>query len=331
MQLPLLLLLASLVVAAPPKAPQTKKKAPEPAAVVAPAPEPAPEPTPAPAPVVAPPAPAPAVTTTAAVDPPPERRVLRVAVRDFAVSSTDDERLGRIVTDAVVAEIRKLQRVSVTSMEEVRTLFELEAEKQLAGCSEGACISELVEALGVDVIVAGSLVVVDNERVFTIKLLDQQQQTATQEISQRLRIENGEESLAMVGPAVAKLFPTLPLRVGAVRGVAPELGLRLNPPPLPPWVVFVGGAATTVAVAVGLVATSSNITAWNEADKLVAAATPTSPVNGAALAVQTDEVERSFNVLAVAFGAAAVVGAGTGVAALFTNWNGSTDVDEAAP
>ncbi len=169
MLLPLLLLSAQLVVVAPPRALKTKKKTPAPAAVVeAPvAPEP-PPPPPAP-----PPPSVPATTTT--VETPPERRVLRVAVRDFAVSSVDDERLGRIVTDAVVAEIRKLQRVSVTSMQEVRTLFELEAEKELAGCSEGACISELVEALGVDVIVSGSLVVVDNERVFTVKLLDQQQ------------------------------------------------------------------------------------------------------------------------------------------------------------
>ena len=86
-----------------------------------------------------------------------------------------------------------------------------------------------------------------------------------------------------------------------------------------------------MAAAVGIVATTSNITANNEASRLVAAATPASPVNGAALSLQTNEVERSFNTLVVAFGAAAVLGAGTGVAALFTNWNGSTDVDDAAP
>jgi hypothetical protein len=135
----------------------------------------------------------------------------------------------------------------------------------------------------------------------------------------------------MVGPAVARLFSAYPLRVGAVRGVAPELGLRLNPPPLSPWVVFAGGAATTVALAVGVVATTSNVTAWNQANTLVEDATPTSPVSGAALSAHTNEIERSFSALVVAFGVAAVVGAGTGVAALFTNWAGSTDVDEAMP
>jgi len=268
-------------------------------------------------PTATPPTAAPTPTT-------PERKVLRIAVRDFVVSDAEDERLARLVTDAMVGELRKLDRVSVTSMEEVRTLMNIEGERQLAGCVEGSCISEIVEALGVDAIVVGALGRVGDDRVFSAKLLDQREGRAIAEVNQTLTLARGEESLAMIGPAVERLLPTATLRPGTTRGVSPELALRLNPPPLSPWVVVVGGGATAVALAVGLVATGSNAVATQQANGLVDDARAAGgTVNGAALTAQTQTIESSFVALVVSYGAAAVLAAGTGVAALFTDWSGS--------
>lgn|GEM_PF-5105314 len=46
-----------------------------------------------------------------------ERRVVRAAVRDFVVGDVRDERLGRVVTEVLLVELRKLLRTNVTVME----------------------------------------------------------------------------------------------------------------------------------------------------------------------------------------------------------------------
>jgi hypothetical protein len=85
------------------------------------------------------------------------KRFLRVAVYDLSVDGVEP-RVGRFVTDAFVAELRKLEGVSVVAMDEVRAMLTHEAQKELVGCHEGAsCLSEIGDALGVDELVVGSL------------------------------------------------------------------------------------------------------------------------------------------------------------------------------
>src|SRR5262249_9623260 len=88
-----------------------------------------------PPPVVeAPPPPAPAP------EPPkePARKIERVAVYDLEVTDVEP-RVARIVTDSVVAELRKLNGLSVVSMDEVRAMLQHESNKQLLGCTDASC------------------------------------------------------------------------------------------------------------------------------------------------------------------------------------------------
>src|SRR5207253_3240205 len=89
--------------------------------------------------------------------------VQRIAVYDFELSGID-KRVGRVVTDATVAELRKLQGVSVVGMDEVRAALDMEAQKQLVGCSSESCVAEIAEALGVDGVVIGQLAQVGDEK-----------------------------------------------------------------------------------------------------------------------------------------------------------------------
>jgi hypothetical protein len=245
-------------------------------------------------------------------------RALRIAVKAIDVA---DPSLSRVLTDAVVAELRKLQRVGVIGIDEVQAMLDLEAQKQLAGCDESSCIDEIAAALGADILVVGSVATVDDEVVFGLKRLEQTQGRADGSVTQRLRAAGGEESLAMVGPAIETLFADFPLREGLARGVAPELGLRLNPPPIPLWGFGVVASTAIVATAAAAVAGGINVAAWADGQELAAQAEK-SVVEASVLREKNEAVEASFGVTVVTSSIAGAAVVATGLVALFTDFYG---------
>ncbi len=180
--------------------------------------------------------------------------VLRIAV--YALDHGSVSPLtASVVTLALTAELRKLDRVSVIGMDEVRAMLDLEAQRQLAGCSAESCLSEIAAALGVDVVVTGALSRIGDDSFFAVKRIEQARATVTGQFTRKLVPAQGEEFLASVGPAVAELFADRPLRAGQSRGAPAALAARLNPPPLAPWVFWTGaaaaGAVDVAAIVVG--------------------------------------------------------------------------------
>ncbi len=276
-----------------------------------------PAPAPAPAVIPAPPAPPPA----AHAQDTSSRKALRLAVYELKVDGVSD-RLGRIVTDALVDEIRKLQRISVVSMDEVRAMLDMEAQKQLVGCSDDSCLAEIADSLGVDGVVIGSLSKIGEESVFGLRRIDQREAKTLGQVTQRLQAANGEEFLAMIGPSVEELFPELPLRQGQERGVAPEVALRVNPPPLPAWVFWATGAtAGGLAVAAGTSMTVNLVLLQQLEERSLV----TAPQDGKAFAdAQSQNDTAAVTTLAFA-GGAVLVGTAAGVVALFTDWRGDAE------
>ena len=258
-----------------------------------------------------------ATTTTTTTD----RKALRLAVYELKVDGID-ERLGRVVTDAVVLELRKLQRVSVVSMDEVRAMLDVETQKQLSGCSEDSCLSEIADSLGVDGVVIGSLSAIGTEHIFGLRRIDQREGRALGQVTRRLVPEGGEEFLAAIGPAVEELFAEFELRPGAVRGVPPEVALRLNPPPLPPWVFWTTtatAAALTAATAAGL---GINLVLQAQVIEKQGLALTTS-VPGTELNTLRGQNDAAATATVVAGLAAGVVGLAAAGVSLFTDWTGA--------
>jgi hypothetical protein len=280
-----------------------------------PPPDPPPEP-PAPPPPE-PPAPPPPEPTK---EPAKERKALRVAVYELKIEGVDP-RVGTIVTDAIVAELRKLQRVSVVSMDEVRAMLDLEAQKQLVGCAQESCAAEIAEALGVDGVVIGNLANVGDENVFGLRRIDQLEARTLGQVSRRLTAAGGEEFLAAVGPAIEELFPGFPLRPGFERGVAKEVALRLNPPPLPP-IVFWSTAGTTAVVGVAaLGALGLNVKTWADNSGRLENAT-SQRIAATDVKAEQELIDQTFWASVVLGGGVAVGTASSVVVALFTDWKG---------
>jgi hypothetical protein len=248
------------------------------------------------------------------------RRFLRVAVYDLAVDGVEP-RVGRFVTDAIVAELRKLDGVSVVAMDEVRAMLAHEAAKELVGCTEGpSCLSEIGDALGVDELVVGNLAVVGAVSVVTLRRIDQTNAKAVGAISKRLAPAQGEEFLAEVGPSVEKLFKDKALRTGSVRGVPPAETRRLNPPPLSPWMPAVTGASGLILLAAGA---GAGLAALGEegAHSALLEEAKTTPVSGS-LVVDAGKRAQGYAVVAnVLYGVAAVTGLGALAMVPFTNFD----------
>ena len=261
-----------------------------------------------------PPATAPTATAPTAAKQP----TLRLAVYELK-SQPGDERLAELATDAVVVELRKLQRVSVVSMDEVRAMLDLESQKQLLGCGDDSCVAEIADSLGVDGVIIGSIAHLEAQTVFGLRRIDQRDAKTVGQVTERLTSENGEEVLAAVGPFVQKLFPEFPLRAGAVRGVSPEIALLLNPPPLPKPVFYVvaGAAAVTGLAAVGAAAVNSVLIGQVTAQQKTALNQPVDGASFVDLRAASDGWATAAVVLAASAGVLAVSAGGV---ALFTDW-----------
>jgi hypothetical protein len=181
---------------------------------------------------------------------------IRVALYDYELNGVD-ARIGELVTASTLVELRKLQRVSVIGMAEIAAMLDLEAQKQLVGCDEDeSCLAEIAGALGVDVLVVGTLAKVGDEHILGMRRIDQRKAQVAGSLSRRLVAEDGEEFLAALGPAVDELFGEYPLREGETRGVDDEVALRLNPPPVPQWAFWsVAGSAAGVSALAAAVGT----------------------------------------------------------------------------
>ncbi len=252
---------------------------------------------------------------------PAARSLLRIAVPDLQLTDVPP-RWGALIAHSLALELRKLEHTSVITDEEIRALLEHEAEKQLLGCAQESCFSELADALGVDALVIGTVAVVGDQHVFGLKRLDPVNARVVGQVTRRFQAGNGEELLVAIGPAVEELFADVPLRSGKTRGVPKEVALRLNPPPLPPWVVVAG--ATTAGAAAALSATTAALNLV-QADDLARYKASANPFVTATFDDKRGAVDASAIATWSLAGGAVAVALATGVATLFT------DFSEAAP
>ena len=292
------------------------------ASTSAPVPSPSPSPSPLPSPGAssAPPSAPPAMEGTASTV--SAKKARRIAVYQIEHAGFDD-RIATVITDSIVAEVRKLEKTSVVGMDEIKAMLDLEAQKQLAGCSDVSCVAEIAEALGVDGVIIGNMAIVGDGIAFGLKHIDQHSAQTLGQAARRIDGVDPADVLAAVGPVVQELFPDVPLKPGAARGVAAEVALRIHPPPLAPWVFWSLAGTSAAALAGGAALTAWNASAYASAQQRTQASVAGPDADGQALNADIGAVRTSFTGLVVAYAAGTVLAAGATVTALFTDWSGA--------
>lgn len=251
----------------------------------------------------------------------PRSRVLRVGVPEPRVVGDVSPRELAVLSQALVIEVRKVDGVGAVGMAEIRAVLSQEYRRQMMGCEANQeCLAEIAGALGVDELVSSELVVQEDVSTFTLSRIDMRSTRVLANVQKRLtRKRGGEEVLGAIGEVVAALFKDRPLRVGETRGVAPQVGRWLNPPPLPRWIFFSTVAAAAAAGAGGVAYGLASNSTRDEYNDLVRSATS---VSGAELVRLEDQATEQRDRAVLLFGVAGGFALAAGIEALFTDWHG---------
>lgn len=179
------------------------------------------------------------------------KQLIRVAVYSLEVENIPAG-VAQIVTDNLLAEVRKLEGVSAIGMEEIYEMLQHEQSRQVMGCdADDACLAEIAGALGVDELITGKLSSLADGSVMVVRRINQRKAQITATFNERLKPAEGVEFLAAIGDAVKKVYPGRDILPGTKRGVPEEVGRKLSPPPIPSWVTYAVGGASLVAGALG--------------------------------------------------------------------------------
>ncbi|MCB9789004.1 MAG: hypothetical protein H6744_20185 [Deltaproteobacteria bacterium] len=111
----------------------------------------------------------------------------KVAVIDLASHGVAPQ-LGENLTQLLSLELKKSEGLSVISRDEIQTLLRFEAEKQILKCtSDTSCLVEIGGALGVDYLVSGSVGLLGDAFVITLKLMDVHEAVVVSRASESFR------------------------------------------------------------------------------------------------------------------------------------------------
>jgi hypothetical protein len=302
---------------APAPQPQTPAVAPVPAAAPPAVTAPARLPQSPPPPSIVP---APAPEEPPAATPPRVRpRLLRVAVYDLSGGAGIPQRTTVVVSEALLAEVRKLDGVTAVGMKEIMEMLAFEQKKQFVGCDSVSCLVELAGALGVDELLTGSLGALGESHVMTVKRLDLATAETKRSVSRNLKKGDGEEFLSATGQVVEELYPDVKPRAGVKRGVTKDAVARLTSPPLPRWVFFATTGAGIAALGLGGLFGYNASVYFDDYNNLMERAR-TVPTDAAEIASRKDKVDSATTVANVMFIAGGALLAAAGIEAIFTDW-----------
>lgn len=153
-------------------------------------------------------------------------------------SSVLDGPTRTTVANLMVVELGQQQGLTVIGANEVQRLATLESDKQLAGCTQSDCLSELAGALGARYVVFGDVGPLGARQVLNLNLFDAQQAMA---ISRTAITFTSVEELPALLPAPLQALTAPLLRTSQPATVATPAA---PPPPSPvmPVALIVAGA-----------------------------------------------------------------------------------------
>jgi hypothetical protein len=233
----------------------------------------------------------PAQTAGVVVDLSDDSPVLtRLIIRDVT-SEVLDEQAREVLGEALTVELRKLRGLDVIAMRDLRTLLEIEVEKQVVGCEDdSSCLAELADTMGADGWLTSDVSLIGTERVIALARFDARRARVTHRAQLRVSDAANVALLETIGPAVEQLFPELKLREGETRGVAPALEVKMSPPPVPEWAFWTTAGATGVALASAGVLAGLSWRAYEESEELLRlSATPGAIIPASEVRARYDE------------------------------------------
>jgi hypothetical protein len=117
---------------------------------------------------------------------------LKIAVVQLQARGGLNPETVQLFTEALVAELRRQPGTTVLSDQDISAALGLERQKQLLGCGDASCLTEIGGALGVDRLIHGSVGRVGESLVVTLTSIDPVKSKAMSSVSERLKGANDE-------------------------------------------------------------------------------------------------------------------------------------------
>jgi len=151
-------------------------------------------------------------------------RAVRIAVLDVQATGAGDRKTVEGLSPLLASEVARRPGLSVVAGSDLRALVGFERQKQLLGCTEGSCLTEIAGALGVAYLVSSECSKVGNTWLLSLTLLDAGKALALKRLTRRAYTDDSLVDEAV--RAVDELLTALP--GAAAPGPRP---VPLPPPP----------------------------------------------------------------------------------------------------
>jgi hypothetical protein len=135
----------------------------------------------------------------------PTPEVPRLMVKEFTVRGVDAAVAGAI-TDGIAPEVDRRGYFHALTSAEIQTVLGIERQKQLLGCSESTCLTELAGAMGAPYVLSGSISQLGPSLQLSMEMLDVSKSLV---VARSIRIARDADSLRQMLPwAVAEATAT---------------------------------------------------------------------------------------------------------------------------
>jgi hypothetical protein len=133
-----------------------------------------------------------------------------------------DPELARVITDALVAEVRRrVAPAVVIGSEDVRNLVGFQTQKRRLGCQDLTCLAEIGGAMGADRLVVGTLAKLGSTYQLDLQLIDDRKAQVVAEATERVRGKEQDALFDVVVRLTAQLFPPRPPLAAAATDASP--------------------------------------------------------------------------------------------------------------
>jgi hypothetical protein len=139
----------------------------------------------------------------------PASAVIRLAAFALQAGPGVDEKLAAALSDAALAEVRRVPGVEVLSEKELATVLSMDQRKLLLGCEKESCLTRLSGAVDAELVFTGSVAQVGTSWLLHLKLLTLRPNVRVQEADRRSKGGSVDDLLDEIPPAVRELFPQL--------------------------------------------------------------------------------------------------------------------------
>lgn len=227
------------------------------------------------------------------------------------------EKMSDLVTTYLVREIRKLENVTVLTMDMLPAII-AERFAKCSGSGRAECFAGVAQQSAVNEAVLGTLKDSAEGRTLDLKRIQREGSVVLGNVSESLDTGDNAAFLRVLGPSVEKLFDGQALALGRIRGVRADVLAMMNPPPIPSWATYLVGG---IAVAAGGAAGAMGFLAKQEETRFNSPEEP-GPYQGVDFVnIQNRAVgyQQATHALFIGGGVALIA---SGIMALFTDWDG---------